>query len=139
MTGVDWSQNGECVAVESGIVSVYDRSGLVVSVLSGDAAQFGPHGLIATFGEDCPTEVWDWRRKRLIATLAVSAERAVFDPSGERIATDDLEIWDVAREAQSSAPVLAGRFDVALAFSPYGTRRRSARDRSSERDQVVDG
>jgi hypothetical protein len=59
VTGVDWSQNGEYVAVESGIVSVYDRSRHVVSVLSGDAAQFGPH---------C-----------LIATLPVSAKRAVFD------------------------------------------------------------
>jgi hypothetical protein len=114
---------GSTWTVESGIVSVYDRSGHVVSVLSGDAAQSGPYCLIATFGEERPTEVWVWRRKRLIAALPVSAERAVFDPSGERIATDDLEIWDVASEKLSlRLPYSRERFDVALASSPDGTR-----------------
>jgi WD40 repeat protein len=121
---VDWSPSGEYLAVgRRGGVSIYDRSGDLVTALQGDAGQFGPRGLIATFGQFKPIEVWDWQREELVATLPASAEQVIFDPSGERIATDDLEIWDVAsRKLNLRLPYSPERFNPALAFSPDGTR-----------------
>jgi WD40 repeat protein len=120
---VGWSLNGEYLAVPSrGRVTIYDRSGHeVVSLPGGGAGRFGPHGLIATYGVNKPIEVWDWRRGEVIATLPASAEQVIFDPSGVRVATDDMEIWDVASER------LSRRFsyspaDATVAFSPDGTR-----------------
>ncbi len=121
---VDWSASGEYVGVESrGIFSIYDRSGHeVVSLPSGGAGQFGPHGLIATFGVNKPIDIWDWRRGEVIATLPAGVERVAFDPSGERIATDDLEIWDVASEEVILRLAYSPPDVTALAFSPDGSR-----------------
>jgi WD40 repeat protein len=121
---VDWNPSGEYLAVgrREG-VSIYDRSGHKVLALPGAAGHFGPSGLIATFGEDDLIKVWDWRREELIATLPASAEQVIFDPSGERIATDDLEIWNVASQKLSfRLPYSSETFDTTLAFSPDGTR-----------------
>jgi serine/threonine protein kinase/WD40 repeat protein len=119
---VDWSPSGEYLAVgRRGGVSIYDRSGHIVHALPGTAGQFGPSGLIATFGESNPIEVWDWRRKELIATLPRGVSQVAFDPSGERIATEDLEIWDVASQRLSLRLPYSLR-DVTVAFSPDGTR-----------------
>jgi serine/threonine protein kinase/WD40 repeat protein len=122
---ISWSPSGEYLAVASrGSVSIYDRSGNeVVSLPGGGAGRFGPHGLMATYGVNKPIEIWDWRREEVVATLPVSVEEVAFDPSGERIATDDLQIWDVASEKLSlqlrySPPNVR----VTFAFSPDGTR-----------------
>ena len=118
---VDWSPNGEYLAVgRHGSAFVYDRSGDIIVTLPGAAGQFGPSGLIATYGEFDPIEVWDWRREELIATLPVGVDQVAFDPSGERIATEDLEIWDVASEKLSLRLPYSLR-DVTVAFSPDGT------------------
>jgi WD40 repeat protein len=119
---VDWSPSGEYLAVGSrGSVTIYDRSGHEVAVFPGSRGQFGPRGLIATFGEGTSyINVWNWRRESVIATLPASVERVAFDPSGERIATDDLQIWDVASEKVSLR--LPYSPNVAFAFSPDGTR-----------------
>jgi WD40 repeat protein len=118
---VDWSPSGEYLAVgRHGSVSIYDRSGDIIVTLPGAAGQFGPSGLIATYGEFNPIEVWDWRREELIATLPVGVDQVAFDPSGERIATEDLEIWDVASEKLSLRLPYSLR-DVTVAFSPDGT------------------
>ena len=125
VSGVDWSPSGEYVAVGSrGVVSIYDRSGDEVFALPGEAGQFGPRGLIATVtdGEDNPVDVWDWRREELIATLPTKSEFVAFDPTGERIATDELEIWDVASEKVSLRLTYPLPEVDALAFSPDGTR-----------------
>jgi serine/threonine protein kinase/WD40 repeat protein len=121
--GVDWSPSGEYLAVASrGSVTIYDRSGHeVVSLPGGGAGRFGPHGLIATYGLNKPIEVWDWRREELIATLPTSVEQVAFDPSGERIATEDLEIWDVASE-KLSLRLSYSPPNATVAFSPDGTR-----------------
>jgi WD40 repeat protein len=120
---VDWSPSGEYLAVPSrGVVTIYGRSGQEVFSLPGGAARFGPDGLIATYGLNKPIEVWAWRRREVIATLPPThVEQVAFDPSGERIATEDMEIWDVASEK------LSRRFsyspaDATVAFSPDGTR-----------------
>jgi WD40 repeat protein len=119
---VDWSPSGEYLAVgRAGSVSIYDRSGHVVVAIPGALGRFGPAGLIATYGEGNPIEVWDWRRKQLIATLPVDVEQVAFDPSGERIATEDLEIWDVTSEKLSLRLPYSLR-DVTVAYSPDGTR-----------------
>jgi WD40 repeat protein len=102
--------------------SIYDRSGELVSAFQGAAGQFGPRGLIATFGESNPIQIWHWRREELIATLPASAEQVIFDPSGQRIATDDLEIWDVASEKISLRLPVSPPNNVTFAFSPDGTR-----------------
>jgi len=119
---VDWSPSGDYLAVESrGRVTIYDRSGHEVVSLPGGGGRFGPHGLIATYGVNEPIEIWDWRRDQVIATLPAGAEQVAFDPSGERIATDDLQIWDLASEKVSlRLPVSPP--DVIFAFSPDGTR-----------------
>jgi WD40 repeat protein len=125
---VDWSPSGEYLAVGSrGSVSIYDRSGNeVVSFPGGGvgAGTFGPHGLIATFGpENHYINVSEWRRDEVIAALpAGSVELLAFDPSGERIATDGLEIWDVASEKVSLRLPYSPPNVTALAFSPDGTR-----------------
>ncbi len=119
---VDWSPSGENLAVGlRGSVSIYDRSGHeVVSLPGGDAGKFGPHGLIATYGVS-NIAIWDWRREEVIATLPVGVGQVAFDPSGQRIATEDLEIWDVASEKLSLRLPYSLR-DVTVAFSPDGTR-----------------
>jgi WD40 repeat protein len=119
---VDWNPSGDYLAVgRRGGVSIYDRSGDFVSAFPGAAGQFGPRGLIATFGRFNPIQIWDWRRKELIATLPASAEQVIFDPSGQRIATDDLEIWDVASRKLSFRLGVPPP-NVTFAFSPDGTR-----------------
>jgi WD40 repeat protein len=106
---------------ERGRVTIYDRSGHEVVSIPGGEGRFGPHGLLATYGVNEPVEIWDWRREEVIATLPAVAEEVAFDPSGERIATDDLQIWDVASEKVSlRLPVSPP--DVIFAFSPDGTR-----------------
>ncbi|MCI0634108.1 MAG: hypothetical protein L0206_09380 [Actinobacteria bacterium] len=105
-----------------GIVSIYDRSGHEVADFSGAAGQFGPYGLIATFGEDNPIEVRDWRREELIATLPGRIRAGGLRPTEQRLATDDLEIWDVASEKVSLRLPYSPPDVTALAFSPDGTR-----------------
>jgi WD40 repeat protein len=87
----------------------------------GGAGDFGPHGLLATYGSNEPIDIWDWRREEVIATLPAFVSQVAFDPSGERIATEDLEIWDVASEKLSVRLPYSLR-DVTVAFSPDGTR-----------------
>ena len=58
----------------------------------------------------------------VIATLPAGAEQVAFDPSGERIATDDLEIWDVASQKKVSLRLPVRPPNVTFAFSPDGTR-----------------
>jgi WD40 repeat protein len=120
---VDWSPSGEYLAVgRRGSVSIYDRSGHeVVSLPGGGEGHFGPHGLLATYGANKPIDIWDWRREEVIATLPVGVSEVAFDPSGERIATENLEIWDVASEKLSVRLPYSLR-DVTVAFSPDGTR-----------------
>ena len=99
-----------------------DRSWHEVVALPGDQGRFGPHGLAATFGENHPVDVWDWRRQEVIASLPAVTELVAFDPSGDRIATESLEIWDVASEAVSLRLQYSPPNVSALAFSPDGTR-----------------
>jgi WD40 repeat protein/DNA-binding SARP family transcriptional activator/class 3 adenylate cyclase len=124
VAGVDWSPSGEFLAVGSlGSVSIFDRSGQEVdSLLGGDVGRFGPHGLIATFGVNNQISIWDWQHEEFIAALPPRVEQVVFDPSGERVATDDLEIWDVASEEVSLRLSYSPPEVNALAFSPDGTR-----------------
>ena len=125
--GVDWSPSGEYLAVASrGSVSIYDRSGHeVVSLPGGGEGRFGPHGLIATYGVDKPIEIWDWRRGEVIAKLPAGAEQVAFDPSGERIATDDLEIWDVAsqKKVRPSGPGSAAERHLRIQPGRHPPRR----------------
>ncbi|HLA92193.1 MAG TPA: BTAD domain-containing putative transcriptional regulator [Actinomycetota bacterium] len=120
---VDWSPSGEYLAVgHRGSVSIYDRSGHeVVSLPGGDGGHFGPHGLIATYGANEPIDIWDWQHEEVIATLPGADEQVAFDASGQRIVTEDLEIWDVASEKLSLRLPYSLR-DVTVAFSPDGTR-----------------
>ena len=121
---VDWSPDGEYLAVGSrGYVSIYDRSGHELDpLMSGDAARFGPRGVIAIFGENKAIIIWDWHREEVLETLSTSADRVVFDPTGERIVTDDLEIWDVASEEISFRLSYPSPQVTSLAFSPDGAR-----------------
>jgi WD40 repeat protein len=120
--GVAWSPSGEYLAVAShGSVSIYDRSGYEVGSLPGSAGRFGPHGLMATYGADQPIEIWDWRREEVIATLPVGVELVAFDPSGERVITGDLQIWDVASE-KLSLQLRYSPPNVTFEFSPDGSR-----------------
>jgi len=120
----DWSPDSQYLAVSSrGSVTIYDRSGHEVVSFPGDWGRFGPHGLIATYGADKPVDIWDWRRDEVVARFPTFVDQVAFDPSGERIATGDLEIWDLASEKVSvRIPYSPQRFNVALAFSPDGTR-----------------
>jgi WD40 repeat protein len=121
--GVDWSPSGEYLAVASrGDVSIYDRSGQEVGWLPGGAGRFGPHGVLATYGTDGPIKIWDWRRGVVIATLPAAAELVAFDPTGERIVTEDLQIWDVASEKISLRLPVSPPSSVTFAFSPDGSR-----------------
>ena len=105
-----------------GSVSIYDRSGhKVISLPGGGAGRFGPHGLIATYGPNKPIVIWDWRSYKIIATLPRGVEQMAFDPTGERIATEDGEIWDVASEKLSRRLRYAPP-NATLAFSSDGTR-----------------
>ena len=100
--GVDWSPSGEYVAWTAAESS---RSTIVrgtKSIAPGRrAGQFGPRGLIAMFGGTTPSTSGTGDGKSSSQRSRPYLELVAFDPTGERIATDDLEIWDVAqREGQ---------------------------------------
>lgn len=132
---IDWSPNGQQVAVAAfGSVTIYDRAGHEVGILPATGldvvdVQFGPGGrLIATTGADAAenqsVKIWDWRRGEVIneLPLTLEAESVVFDPDGTRIATDRLEIWDVASQERIVRLPYAPPDVIDLAFSPDGTR-----------------
>jgi WD40 repeat protein/DNA-binding SARP family transcriptional activator len=118
-----WSPDGSVLATASvdgdtGLVTIVDRSGEEVAVLREEpgvafgSVQFSPDGqLLGTArvaaGRIDPAvlavRIWDWERGEVVRTIDAPAERAVYDPSGTRIAiTSDppapgrTEIWDSA-------------------------------------------
>jgi WD40 repeat protein/DNA-binding SARP family transcriptional activator len=131
---VDWSQDSRYVVVAAfGSVTIYDRAGHEVGVLPAEGldvgdVQFGPDSLVATTGADADenhsVRIWDWRRRAVVSELALTSETesAVFDPEGTRIATDRLEIWDVASEELIVRLPYAPPDVIDLAFSPDGSR-----------------
>ncbi|MDX1619750.1 MAG: WD40 repeat domain-containing protein, partial [Nitriliruptorales bacterium] len=140
---VAWSPDGERLAVAgldgraSGRVGIVDRTGKLVTVLTGEAnyttedVAFSPDGqwLITsrrTVDRDDPTidgvQVWDWARREVLVDIPVFARWIAIDPTGTRIAAAEVgsgvSVWDAGSGQQLTT--LKGHngevFDVA--FSP---------------------
>jgi WD40 repeat protein/DNA-binding SARP family transcriptional activator len=147
---VDWSPDGDVLATASvegdaGLVTIVDRSGEEVAVLREESGvrfgsvQFSPDGRLLltsrlTTGRADPTipevRLWDWAQEEVARTINAPAERAVFDPTGARIATTTnlpagdagiVQIWDSAtgQELTSLEGHTGGVSDAA--FSPDGS------------------
>jgi WD40 repeat protein len=147
---VDWSPDGDVLATASvegdaGLVTIVDRSGEEVAVLREESGvrfgsvHFSPDGrLLLTSrlptGRADPTipevRLWDWAQEEVARTISAPAERAVFDPTGGRIATTTnlpagdagtVQIWDSAtgQELTSLEGHTGGVGDAA--FSPDGS------------------
>jgi WD40 repeat protein/DNA-binding SARP family transcriptional activator len=146
---VDWSPDGDVLATASvegdaGLVTIVDRSGEEVAVLREESGikfgsvQFSPDGrLLLTSrvetGRADPTvsevKLWDWAQGEVARTIEAPAARAVFDPTGDRIATTTrlpagdagiVQIWDsTTGQELTSLEGHAGAVDVA--FSPDGS------------------
>jgi WD40 repeat protein len=150
ISDVAWSPNGDLLATAgsdggAGLVRIVDRSGEEVTVLREESGvrfgsvQFSPDGrLLLTSrmaaGRADPTipevRLWDWAQSEVARTINAPAERAVFDPTGARIATTTnvpagdagiVQIWDstTGQELTSLEGHTGGVWDVA--FSPDGS------------------
>jgi WD40 repeat protein len=120
-------------------VVILDRSGARVATLLEDPGQnprsvsFSPDGhLLATtrlgiaraIPTDMNTRIWDWQRGEVVTTLNTVASLAVFDPTGERIATARFvegmaEVWD-SQTGDKVATLPAPAPVSAITFSPDG-------------------
>jgi WD40 repeat protein/DNA-binding SARP family transcriptional activator len=146
---VDWSPDGDVLATASvegdaGLVTIVDRSGEEVAVLREESGvtfgsvQFSPDGrrLLTSrveMGRADPTipevRLWDWAQGEVVKTIEAPAGRAVFDPTGARIATTTrlpagdagiVQIWDSTTGHELAR--LEGRAEVwDVAFSPDGS------------------
>jgi WD40 repeat protein/DNA-binding SARP family transcriptional activator len=150
ITDVAWSPNGDLLATAgsdrgAGLVRIVDPSGAEVTVLREESGvgfgsvQFSPNGrLLLTsrveMGRADPTipevRLWDWAQGKVVRTIEAPAGRAVFDPTGTRIATTTrlpagdagiVQIWDstTGQELTSLEGHTGGVGDVA--FSPDGS------------------
>jgi WD40 repeat protein/DNA-binding SARP family transcriptional activator len=149
ITDVAWSPNGDLLATAgndggAGLVRIVDPSGEEVAVLREESGirfgsvQFSPDGrrLLTSrveMGRADPTipeiRLWDWAQGEVVKTIEAPAERAVFDPTGARIATTTrlpagdagiVQIWDsTTGQELASLEGRAGVWDVA--FSPDGS------------------
>jgi WD40 repeat protein len=142
--GLAWSPNGEFLATagfqdDRGVVTVMDRDGAPVAELPEEpggvvtSVAFSPDGRRLVTSRAPPrveTEfdglmVWDWRSGEAVTPIKTQAVRAVFDPSGTRIASASgldavVDVWD-ARTGDELA-TLVGHTGLVLdvAFSPDG-------------------
>jgi WD40 repeat protein len=142
-----WSGGGDLLAIavngyerSDGEVVILDRSGTKVAALPVEPGQlpqsvsFSPDGrLLATTRrgfssfvdpKDKNTRIWDWERRKVVNTLNTFASLAVFDPTGERIATARYtegmaDVWD-AQTGDKVATLAAPALVSAIAFSPDG-------------------
>lgn len=146
---VAWSPNGDLLATairdgDTGLVTIVDRSGDEVATVREEAGvhvgsvSFSSDGrLLATSrvsaGRPDPNirgvTIWDWDRGQVVRTIDTGAVRAVFDPTGDRIAATiavpagdagTVEIWDPAtgRKTATLAGHTGGAWEVA--FAPDG-------------------
>jgi len=123
------------------VVKIVDRSGNEVNMLREEpgfglsGVTFSPDGrLLAT--KHWPTaridptaeqvRIVDWRRGKVVKTIATPAEALAFDPTGTRIATShpyagSATIWDV--ESGQTVATLSGHEGpiLDLAFGPDGS------------------
>jgi WD40 repeat protein len=147
---LDWSRDGEFLAIAHDLkrkdpadgrawLEIVDRTGSEVGRLDPDPGFWfssvsfsADRDVIATtrnrLERDDPTtanlQLWDWRRGTLLRTVKTSTQKAVFDPTGTRIATARwleaaIDIWDAGtgeRVAELTPPARAND----LAFSPDG-------------------
>ena len=146
---VAWSPNGDLLATAgsdggAGLVRIVDPSGEEIAVLREESGigfgsvQFSPDGrrLLAArveMGRADPTipevRLWDWAQGDVARTIEAPAGRAVFDPTGARIATTTrlpagdagiVQIWDSTTGQELAS--LEGRAGVRdVAFSPDGS------------------
>jgi WD40 repeat protein len=149
ITDVAWSPNGNLLATAgseggAGLVTIVDPSGKEVADLREESGigfgsvQFSPDGrrLLTSrveMGRADPTiraiRLWDWAHGEVVRTIEAPAERAVFDPTGARIATTTglpagdagiVQIWDSTTGQELTR--LEGRAGVSdVAFSPDGS------------------
>jgi WD40 repeat protein len=150
--GVDylaWSPDGSLLATASvqgdaGLVTIVNRSGQKVAVLREEpgvrfgSVRFSPDGrlLVASrvsVGRPDPSvpevRIWDWERGEVVKTIDAAAERAFYDPTGDRIAITTrapagdgtAEIWD-ARTGHKIATLAGHRGVFNIAFAPDGSR-----------------
>jgi WD40 repeat protein len=120
MQAVAWSPVEELLATGSvdGPVRIVDGNGATVEVLDHDPGTgvfdlaFSPDGrLLAAAIKQAPDArwdpavhrvlIWDWRERKVVTTIRTSSVGIAFDPSGERLATSNVEegkaeVWDVA-------------------------------------------
>ncbi len=104
-----WSGDSQLLAVSFELpvrseVVIVDQSGRTVGTIPAapgfgfDSVDLSPNGAWAIVTssrfdtQDTPAkvEIWDWRSGEIVQTVETSANRAAFDPTGERIATN---VW----------------------------------------------
>ena len=147
---LDWSRDGDLLAIAYDVrqpdpgegrawLEVVDRTGAEVGRVQPDpgfwfsSVSFSPNlDLVATTHDrlerDDPAtadlQLWDWRRGTLVRTVKTSSQKAIFDPTGRRIATarwleGAIDMWD-ARTGERVASLTAPAPANDLAFSPDG-------------------
>jgi WD40 repeat protein/DNA-binding SARP family transcriptional activator len=143
---VEWSQDGEhlVTATLQGSIRILDASGEVVRKLNEEgrialySARFSPDGrLVVTAvrpsrggSQDFRQTIWDWENGKVVGSIEPGngqndSYRAVFDPTGSRVATNGTNglprIWDV--ETGRSVLVLAAHPGALwdIVFSPDGS------------------
>jgi len=150
VSDLDWSRDSGLLAITYNSraedpadgrawLEIVDRTGSEVAKLDPDpgfwftSVSFSPNiDVVATtrnrLDRDDPTtadlQLWDWRRGTLLRTVKTSTQKAVFDPTGTRIATNRwlegaIDIWNTdtgERVAELTAPARVND----LAFSPDG-------------------
>jgi WD40 repeat protein len=146
---ITWSPQGDLLATatrdgDAGLVTVFDRSGDELATLREEpGVRFGSVSFSAdgrllassrmSAGRADPNirgvSIWDWERGEVVRTIDAGAGRAVFAPTGDRIAVTislpggdagTVEVWDTAtgRKTATLAGHTAGVRDVA--FAPDG-------------------
>jgi WD40 repeat protein/DNA-binding SARP family transcriptional activator len=144
---VEWSQDGEhlVTATLQGSIRILNASGEVIRKLNEEgkialySARFSPDGrLVVTVvrpwrggSQDFRQTIWDWETGKVVGSIEPGdgrndTYRAVFDPTGSRVATNGTDglprIWDV--ETGRSVVVLAAHPGAVwdIVFSPDGSR-----------------